>query len=363
MNGHLSEERLNGFVDGTLPVAERAEVERHLVACAACRAEIEELRALLRNAGALPKRIEPPRDLWAGIESRIAVRPSARPPFHLWALAAAAVLIVGLGAALWLRASRGSWVIAAAEGASRSAKALREGEWLETDDSSRVRLRVGRIGAVQVEAGSRVRLLEARRGEQRLALERGTIQARILAKPRVFIVETPSATAIDLGCAYTLAVDSAGHGLLHVTSGWVEFTWKGRSTVVPRDAYAVTRPGVGPGTAYAGDASADLRRALEAFDFGGGGERAVRAALAAARAADAISLLNLLPRVTGPLRGEVYDRLAALARPPSRVTRDGMLRLDQLMLNRWWDRVAPPRVEKFDPERFGPPAVRLEPTP
>jgi len=196
------------------------------------------------------------------------------------------------------------------------------------------------------------RLLESRRGAQRLALERGTIQARIIAKPRVFIVETPSATAIDLGCAYALSVDSTGRGILHVTSGWVEFSSHGRSTVVPRDASAETRPGVGPGTAYAADAPADLRAALDAFDFGGGGDDAVRRALAAARAADALSLLNLLPRVTGLLRDEVYHRLAALAPPPSRVTRDGVLRLDQTMLNRWWERVGPSRIEKFDPENF-----------
>ena len=194
-------------------------------------------------------------------------------------------------------------------------------------------------------------------------MERGTIQARILAKPRVFIVETPSATAVDLGCAYTLTVDAQGNGLLHVTSGWVEFTWHGRSTVVPRDAYAATRPGIGPGTAYTADAPAALRAALDAFDFAGGGDQAVRAALSAARPTDAISLLDLLPRVSGPVRGAVYDRLANLAPPPSGLTREGVLQLDQAMLNRWWDRVAPPRIERFDPERFGPSDVHLEPRP
>src|SRR5574341_1502183 len=362
MNAHLTETQLNGLVDASLPLEERRVLEGHLATCAACRADVAALRSLLRDAADLPKSIEPPRDLWAGVASRIAIRPTAHPPIRLWLLAAAAVLVVALGAALWWRRTAGAWAVAGVEGTPRTRAALRVGETLETDDSSRVRLRVGRIGAVQVEPGSRVRLLEARRGDQRLALDRGTIQARIIAKPRVFVVETPSATAIDLGCAYVLSVDSAGNGVLHVTSGWVEFTWRGRSTVVPRDAYAATRPGVGPGIAYAADAPPALRRALDAFDFENGGAAAARAALAAARPADAISLLNLLPRVTGGLRGEVYDRLAGLAPPPSGVTRDGVLRLDQRMLNRWWERVAPPRIEKFDPEQFEP-VVRQEPKP
>ena len=159
MNGHLTEERLNGFVDGTLRAAERAEAERHLAACASCRTEVAALQALLRDAAALPKSLAPPHDLWSGIEQRLSVRPSARPRVRLWELAAAALLVVGIGTAVLLRATGSVWEIAAVEGTPRAGKSLRKGEWLETDDSSRVRLRVGRIGAVQVEAGSRVRLL------------------------------------------------------------------------------------------------------------------------------------------------------------------------------------------------------------
>ena len=354
MSDHLTEERLNQLAEGSLEPAERADAERHVAACATCRAEVEGLRALRRDAAALPRSIQPPRDLWAGIQPRLAVRPSGRPTVRLYLLAAAAVLVLAVGAVLWRRPSAGEWAMA-------GGGALRVGEWLETDDSSRVRLLVGQLGAVQVEAGTRVRLIEARRGEHRLELARGTIQAHILAKPRVFIVETPSATAVDLGCAYALTVDSLGNGLLHVTSGWVEFTWGNRSTVVPRDAFAATRPGAGPGTAYAADATPALRRALEAFDVSGGGDTAVRTVLAAARPTDALTLMNLIPRVDGALRGVVFDRLAELAPPPARVTRDGILALDATMIERWWDRIAPPRLEKFDPEQFGPPTVKLEP--
>lgn len=357
MSEHLTEAQLHACAEGA--------VDPHLETCAACRAEVEGLRELLRDVARLPKAIEPARDLWVGIQQRLGTREAGRgmrlralPP---WLLAAAAVAGLAIAAAL-LRPAGTSW-----EGITASRMAvpgtLRPGDVLETPESSWVRLRVGRIGAVQIEGGSRIRLLASRRGEQRLALDRGTLRARILAKPRVFVVETPSATAVDLGCAYTLSVDAAGNGVLHVTSGWVEFTWRGRSTIVPRDAYAATRRGQGPGTAYAGDASAGLRDALTAFDFADGGETAVRAALAAARPADAISLLNLLPRVTGALRAAVYDRLAALAPPPTRVTRDGILQLDQTMLNRWWDRVAPPRIEKFDPENFGPATATGVPQP
>ena len=51
------------------------EVEAHLAACAACREGARKLRQVLAHATALPGSVAPPRDLWPGIESRIA-RPS-----------------------------------------------------------------------------------------------------------------------------------------------------------------------------------------------------------------------------------------------------------------------------------------------
>ena len=76
---------------------------------------------------------------------------------------------------------------------------------------------------IALEPNTRVQLVEARGREHRMSLERGTIHARIWAPPKLFFVKTPSATAVDLGCEYTLQVDDAGAGLVHVVLGWVAF--------------------------------------------------------------------------------------------------------------------------------------------
>lgn len=65
-------ERLDDYVDGHLTEDEALSLDAHLGGCAACRAELEALNALLDEAQALPAGIAPPRDLWAGIEARIA---------------------------------------------------------------------------------------------------------------------------------------------------------------------------------------------------------------------------------------------------------------------------------------------------
>src|SRR5207245_4249679 len=172
------------------------------------------------------------------------------------------------------------------------------------------------IGRDEVKPDTRLRLARPQRTANRRALERGEIYAKVDAPPRLFFVETPAGTAVDLGCAYTLAVDSSGNGTIHVTAGYVEFDWGGRRSIVPLGFRADTRRGFGPGTPYAEDAPEELRRALAAFDFANGGPAALPPALAPATSEDAISLSHLLGRVDHYVRREVDDRLAALVQPP-----------------------------------------------
>jgi len=93
------------------------------------------------------------------------------------------------------------------------------------------------------------------------------MSARIWAPPRLFFVDTPSAVAADLGCAYTLEVDNAGGSLLRVTSGWVALQLKDRESMVRRAQLVKTRRGIGPGTPYFEDASESFRQALVRLDF------------------------------------------------------------------------------------------------
>ena len=83
----------------------------------------------------------------------------------------------------------------------------------------KARVRVGEIGLVDVDPDTRLQLVSPRGREHRMSLEQGTIHALIWAPPKAFVVDTPSAVATDLGCAYTLKVDEAGAGLVRVTAG------------------------------------------------------------------------------------------------------------------------------------------------
>jgi hypothetical protein len=233
----------------------------------------------------------------------------------------------------------GEKTISGKEGRSR----LSVGQMLETDHQSRASLQADDTGQIEVEPGTRLRLLTMGAGLKRIALDRGTIHAYIWAPPGQFVVDTPSAVTVDLGCSYTLHVDDSGAGLVRTSVGWVGFKLNGHESFIPAGAACATRPGVGPGTPYFEDAPSDFRAALARFDSAGSTPqqraRDLGVVLSASRKRDALTLWHLLARVDEEQRALVYDRLEKLAPPPASVTREGILRLDQAMLDLWWNRL------------------------
>lgn len=312
--------------------------------------EVQRLEALLK-----PLRHERPAPDFGAIEP-VADRASRLNWLRMWwprlavAGAAAAVALVAVGVLLTYRGPRSAWDVARLEGAPRIGATeigargrLRVGQAVETDEGSRARINVGLIGEVDVEPNTRIRLLRAQATDHRLALDHGTMHARITAPPRLFYVETASALATDLGCKYTLSINESGAGLLEVSEGWVAFEKDGRESFVPAGAACVTRPVLGPGTPYFMATSDALRTALLKVDFDAtsAAERAAALdiVLREARRHDALTLWHMLSRVRGDEIGRVYDRLAELVPPPTDVSRDAIVQGNRHMLDRWWDRL------------------------
>jgi anti-sigma factor RsiW len=70
---------LTALLDGALAPARRAEVERHLQGCAACRAERDRLAGALALLGALPPPPEPSPWFAARLAARLAGEPAPSP--------------------------------------------------------------------------------------------------------------------------------------------------------------------------------------------------------------------------------------------------------------------------------------------
>jgi hypothetical protein len=119
---------------------------------------------------------------------------------------------------------------------------------------------------------------------------------------------------------------------------------KDRESMVPAGAACQTRPGIGPGTPYFEDASESFRHALAKIDFerdatASAKSDALKVLLAEARSRDTLTLWHLLARVDGNDRVRVYEEMAGFVVPPDGVTREGVLQLNQQMLELWRDKL------------------------
>lgn len=224
-------------------------------------------------------------------------------------------------------------------GNSFESEKLAVGEFLETDANSRARVQVANIGNVEIAPNSRVKFVKTTSTEHRLSLEKGELKAKILAPPRLFIVDTPSAVAVDLGCEYTLEVDQDGNGKLHVTSGFVALERNGRESIVPAGAMALTKKGKGVGTPFSEEASPKFQAALYKFDFENGGSQMLQTIIREASLYDSLTLWHLLSRTQKTEREKVFDALAVQIKPPANVTREGILKLDKKMMAAWWKEI------------------------
>jgi hypothetical protein len=250
-----------------------------------------------------------------------------------------AVIVAGAaGYRFYTRSTLAPWEVTRLDRAQP--ERLKANEWIQTGAVSGIRLNVGRIGTVDVAPGSRVRLVAAKEDEYRLGLAHGEISAVINAPPRLFFVDTPTSTVVDLGCAYTMRVDDSGAGTLRVTAGWASLEWSGRESLVPAGASGHTRPDVGPGTPSFDDATPALKGALDAFDFENGGRNAVEVVLAEARVRDTLTLWHLMSRVEAADRERVFNRIVSLTPLPKNVTKDEVMALNPDELKRWREELA-----------------------
>lgn len=407
INNDHKREQLSAFVNHELSRDEQQEVAEHLMQCADCRAEHDEVK-LGSSLAACMVQQDAPAPVWNAIDRSLDGRRSpqialiGRKPFsgirELAGYAVALLVVAGLITVVYFAlfraeigenrvrvaitepqlaesesgpqiaghvpdelpanttpaniadlppitqaeqaASLSAWqfeTIAGSPkvGASSGKDRLAVGDFMETDAASRARIAVADIGNVEIQPNSLVKLVGTDPTQHRLSLERGRLRAQIFAPPRLFIVDTPSAVAVDLGCEYTLDVDKGGNSFLHVTSGFVALERDGRESIVPAGAMCMTRRGKGLGTPFSAETSAAFKAALERFDFAGGGSVAVGTMLENRGFYDMITLWHLLSRVPRVDRPRVYDALAAYVEPPADVTREGILSLNKKMLESW----------------------------
>ena len=222
------------------------------------------------------------------------VRQEPRRP-RRWPYAVAAAIVLAIGIAVLVPRPR----------------TLRDGEIVQTN-RLRVRVNAPSIGVVDVLPHTTLQLVQSSHDHYLLELREGSIHAKTTSPPGVFVVNTPKAIATDLGCEYTLSVDTSGIGSLHVTAGWVGLRYGFMQTLVPANAHAEMDRDGNLSAPVFDDAPFTSVDSLDTI-------------LRKARRKDAFTLLNLLPRAeNADERARIFDRLNALVPAPANITREAV---------------------------------------
>jgi hypothetical protein len=283
-------------------------------------AEVQKLEALLR-----PYRFAAPVPDFAQVA---VVRRRSRWPLLL----AAAVMLCAILGGIRLAVPREGWRATESSGAAAVPHAiLRTGDVVTTGAGS-VRLESRAVGVVDIGAHTTLRLVESRKTRQRLALSAGTIHAKTTSVPGVFVIDTPRARAIDIGCEYTLTIAKDGAGELRVIAGWVDLTHGYEQSLVPQGASAMI-DGDGELTVpIFDDAAPAFREAVR--NFAAAHDLATIVTLSRKR--DALTLLNLFRLATPDERVVLFDRLNALVPAPPSIVRDDVRNWQPDVTEHWW---------------------------
>lgn len=198
----------------------------------------------------------------------------------------------------------------------------------------------GRLGKLTAEAKSRVRVVRQSDELIKLRLEEGTVHAQITlaARPRLFQVETPATTCVDLGCQYTLTVDKEGFSRVKVTSGKVAFVEGPREVYIPAGAGCTALPGRGSATPLFDDSKEPFVQAVRAFDAAPTPMRVSAAKVVADRATrlrDTLPLWHFLQDADPEIVAIGFDALDRVAQKPKYISRDACIRRDHSTVEAW----------------------------
>ena len=216
---------------------------------------------------------------------------------------------------------------------------LAVGEWLETGPQT-ASLQVADIGTMAVAPGSRLQLTRSDTEGHRLKLATGQIHASVVAPPRLLMVDTPAATAVDLGCEYELFVADDGGAYLQVLLGYVSLEGPSGTVFVPAGAEATAHPDHGIGVPRFSDADARWQSHLGEVQAGDA-ETLPELLRTTVRPRDTLSLFHLIPIL--PDEGDrqaVVERIGALV-PGSVADRRGVVARRDPALQRLRSTLAP----------------------
>lgn len=372
---------IDEYLEGMISLKDKESMDEHISGCKDCSEYFSSTKDLIKNLNSLQGKnvnlsVEQKNDLWERVDSKIdidkhkkekAIRSDEKnvikeesffSKYKYYVSGAAAVLVISiiafalkninlnelqqqstLGLPTYWKVARVSGTPSIGNVAIQGTDSIKEGQFISTNDSSRAELIVANLGKVMIEPNSKVLFIKGEDGNNRIMVEYGTIDASMSAQPKAFFVEMPSSVVSDQNGDYRLTIDSSGDGLVFVKSGKVEVKSDNKEVIIPAGNIVMTKKDAGVGTPFNENSSPQFKRALYNFDFGNCNETCVNTLLNTAKMSDAVSLVNLIPRVEGEYKDDVYTKLVNFVPPPRPMHRDSIPFMNEDEINEWVDKI------------------------
>ncbi|MEO8663920.1 MAG: zf-HC2 domain-containing protein [Ignavibacteria bacterium] len=382
-NCEKTEQLIDDYLEGMISLSDKELIDEHIAECAGCSEYFSGTSELIKKVHSLPSdpamlSAQKKSDMWVKVESNIDTKkyekekalkleddlsenkPNFFSQYKYYLSGIAAVLLI---AAVFYgvknlnvsndRLSQQStfgmdtyWKVSNLQGTPligdlqmSSNDSIKEGQWIQTNYDSRAELLVADLGKVIIEPNSKVIFVKGVDGNNRILVEYGTINTNMNSLPETFYVEMPSAVASDRGGAYTLTIDSTGDGLVYVRSGKIEVQSPNTAVIIPAGNLVMTRKDFGVGTPFNENSSVKFKSALYNLDFGKCEGACVNSLLNNAKISDAISLVNLIPKVENEYKDDFYTKVANFVTPPKNVHRDSIPFMNEEDINEWVDKI------------------------
>ena len=209
---------------------------------------------------------------------------------------------------------------------------LKPDEWLNTNENSKTRIKLGVLGEIEVEPSTQIKLLNLNASENHFYLQNGEINASIWGAPRHLFIDSPKGEIIDFGSSFNFKVDNDKSSVLKVKSGWAALHFKNQFVIIPAGNECITTDVIG--IPFNINSSKVFKEKLNEFVAN---KINVSELLNIADKKDLVSLWYLLISSYQNERKEIFNKIKALNSNASKLNEDEILKLDENALNNLWE--------------------------
>ncbi|MBM4171279.1 MAG: zf-HC2 domain-containing protein [Ignavibacteria bacterium] len=213
---------------------------------------------------------------------------------------------------------------------------ISEGQDMLTEINSRAIVIVPSIGRIEVEPITQFRLIKAEDGDNRIGLERGEIKVSSLEQLPAFVTEFKNNIVKFIGGTYRITVDEYGKAILFIESGIAEVHQNQNIFMIDENFICHLSGEALPGIPYRTDANEIFIGEVKKIESGAYTRNSIDMLINTARNLDVLTLLAVIPRVNEQERVSLYDKIFSFYKPPPNTTLEGIIKLDQKMLEAYF---------------------------